>query len=183
MRARIVLGCALVFALGAGGLAALDGRDYRARAFVIRVPPQVGSERGLERARGEPVLRRALALAGETGRDARWLAEHSDVQLTSRLDLAITVETPERERSAALATAYAKAVRRSIPDEPGLLTRGRGARDAQPELSPLGWALLGGVSGLWVGAALSILLVRPGSGPAPRRACAPCAPATRATRG
>jgi hypothetical protein len=168
---RIVIGCALLCALAAGAFAVAGGRDYRARSFVIRVPPGYTGERGLELARGDRVLRRALALATDPERDPAWLREHSGAELTSRLDLAFTVESDDRERSAALATAYAKAFRREIPTTPGLATRGRGARDAQPGLGPLGWALLGGAAGLWLGAALAILLAsRSGSAPAPRPA-------------
>jgi hypothetical protein len=158
MDARIVLGCALVAALAAGGLALASGRDYRARSFVIRVPPDFAGERGLERARREAVLRRALVLAGERERGTGWLREHSSAELTSRLDLSFTVEAPDREQSAALATAYAKAFRREIPRRPGLTTRGRGARDAQQMLGPLGWTLLGGAAGLWLGMALAIVV-------------------------
>jgi hypothetical protein len=183
---RIVLGCALVFGLAAAAVAATGERDYTARAFVVRVPPGVGREEGVELARSEPVLRRTLILAGERRLDTRWLRAHSSAELTSRLDLALTVEAPGREQSTSLATAYAKAVRRSIPDQPGLLTRGQGARDAQPGLGPLGWGLIGGAVGLWVGALLAILrdgMLNRGSGPGPRRASPPSAPARRATPG
>ena len=186
MDLRIVLGCALVFALAAGVVAAGGERDYTARAFVTKVPPEVGRERGVELARSEPVLRRTLTLAGERRRGTGWLRAHSSVELTSRLDLALTVEAPGREQTASLATAYAKAVRTSIPEQPGILTRGRGARDAQPGLGPLGWGLIGGAAGLWVGAALAILLdgmLTRGSGPGPRRASPPCDPVRRATPG
>jgi hypothetical protein len=178
---RILVGCALLGAVIAGGVAAFDEHAYRAHAYVIRVPPAAGSERGLELARSERVLKLALKLAGRPQRGAAWLARHSSVELTSRLDFAIQVETPNRAETAALATAYAKAVKRSLPSEPGLITRGRGARDARPTLGPLGWAMLGGAIGLWVGAALVIL--RSGSAPAPRPASAPGAPARRATPG
>jgi hypothetical protein len=184
---RIVLGCALLLALAAGGFAVASGRDYRAHSFVIRVPPDFAGKRGLERARGDAVLRRALVLAGEAERDTGWLREHSGAELTSRLDLAFTVEAPDREQAADLATAYAKAFRREIPPRPGLTTRGRGARDARPTLGPLGWALLGGAAGLWLGAAVAIVragcATRTGSAPAPRPASPPCAPARRATPG
>jgi hypothetical protein len=183
---RIVAVCALAFALGAGAVAAAGERDYRARAFVIRVPPALGGERGVELARSERVLHRAMTLAGDAFHRPAWLRDRSSVELTSRRDLALTVETPDRELTALLATSYAKAVRRSIPDVPGLDTQGRGARDAQPELGPPGWALLGGAAGLWVGAAIAILRtgrVRSGSARAPRPASAPCAAARRATPG
>jgi hypothetical protein len=159
---RIVLGCALLFALVAGGIALASGTDYRARSFVIRVPPGFAGERGLERAREDAVLRRALVLAGEGGRGVAWLRERSSAELTSRQDLSFTVEAPDREQSVALATAYAKAFRREIPPRPGLTTRGRGARDAQRTLGPVGWTLLGGAAGLWLGMALAI--VRDGLG-------------------
>jgi hypothetical protein len=175
---RIVLACALLCALAAGTVAAVGERDYRARSFVIRVPPGYTGERGLELARSEAVLGRALVLASEEGRDAGWLRERSRAELTSRLDLAFTVETDDRERSAALATAYAKAFRSEIPTTPGLATQGRGARDAQPELGPLGWALLGGAAGLWLGAALAILQ-RARSARAERRLGRPDRGATR----
>jgi hypothetical protein len=171
---RIVIGCALLCALVAGGLAVAGGRDYRARSFVIRVPPDYTGERGLQLARSDRVLRRALVLAGETEQTPAWLRERTGAELTSRLDLSFTVNSDDREQSAALATAYAKAFRREIPTTPGLATRGRGARDAQPGLGPLGWALLGGAAGLWIGGALAILraglAARSGSAPAPRPA-------------
>jgi hypothetical protein len=184
--ARIVLGCALLAALCAGALALVGERDYRARSFVIRVPPDFTGDRGLELARSDNVLRRALVLAGEEPAGATWLRGRSTAELTSRMDLSFTVRTPDREQSAALATAYARAYRAEIPRRAGLTTRGRGARDAQRTLGPLGWALLGGAAGLWLGMALAIVrdgLSRRGSAPAPRPASAPCAPARRATPG
>jgi hypothetical protein len=186
--ARIVLACALLCALAAGAIALARGTDYRARSFVIRVPPDFAGERGLARARSDAVLRRALALAGEAERGVGWLREHSSAELTSRLDLSFTVEAPDRDRSAALATAYAKAYRRAIPPRPGLTTRGRGARDAQRTLGPLGWTLLGGAAGLWLGMALAIVRdgrtrATSGSAPAPHPASPPCARARRATPG
>jgi hypothetical protein len=183
--ARIVLGCALVCAVAAGAVALASGTDYRARSFVIRVPPDFAGERGLERARSESVLRRALVLAGAGEHDVGWLRERSSAELTSRQDLSFTVRTPDREQSAALATGYAKAFRREIPPRPGLTTQGRGARDAERTLGPVGWVLLGGMAGLWLGMALAIVRsgLRRGSAPAPRPASAPCAPARRATRG
>src|ERR671918_894928 len=48
---RVVLVCTLLAALVAGAFALTQGRDYRARSFVIRVPPDFAGERGLERAR------------------------------------------------------------------------------------------------------------------------------------
>jgi hypothetical protein len=185
---RIVLACALLGAILAGGFALAGGSDYRARSFVIRVPPDFTGERGLALARSNVVLRRTLALAGEGERDVGWLRGQSSAELTSRLDLSFTVEAPEREQAAALATAYAKAYRERVPPRPGLTTRGRGARDAQRTLGPLGWTLLGGAAGLWLGMAVAIVRggrrsLRPGSGPAPRPASAPCAHETPATRG
>jgi hypothetical protein len=155
---RIVLGCAFLFAVAAGTLALLGGQDYRARSFVVRVPPDFAGERGIEFARGDAVLGRALELAGEEERDPGWLRERSTAELTSRQDLSFTVEAPERAQSAALATAYAKAYREQIPRRAGLTTSGRGARDAHRTLGPLGWALLGGAAGLWLGMAIAIVL-------------------------
>jgi hypothetical protein len=155
---RVVLGCALLLALLAGAVALARGQDYRARSFVIRVPPDFTGERGLERARGDAVLGRALSLAGEDPGDVAWLREHSTAELTSRMDLSFTVRTPERDRSTALATAYARAFRAEIPARPGLTVTGRGARSAERTLGPVGWTLLGGAAGLWLGAALAILL-------------------------
>jgi hypothetical protein len=157
MDARIVVACTLVLALVAGGVALARGQDYRARSFVIRVPPDLSGERGLERARSDAVLRRALVLAGEEGLGVEWLRERSSAELTSRQDLSFTVESPDRERSIALATAYAKAYRAEIPRRAGLTTTGRGARAAQRTLGPVGWTLLGGAAGLWLGLALAIL--------------------------
>jgi hypothetical protein len=154
---RIVLGCALLGAIAAGALALAGGTDYRARSFVIRVPPDFSGERGLTLARGDAVLGRALELAGEDERSVEWLRGRSTAELTSRLDLSFTVEAPGREQSAALATAYAMAYRERIPTRAGLTTRGRGARDAQRTLGPLGWTLLGGAAGLWLGMALAIV--------------------------
>jgi hypothetical protein len=181
---RLVAGCGLVCALAGGGIAATSERDYRARAYVIQVPPRYGGDHGVAHARSDPVLRRALALSGVKGRDPRWLRDHSDVSVTSRRDLAFSVRTTQRPQSAALATAYAKAFRRSIPTVPGLPTRGRGARDAQPEMGAFGWALLGGAGGLWLGAAVAIVLdglLSRGSGQGPRPASPRGAPARRAT--
>jgi hypothetical protein len=172
---RIVVSCALLGAILAGGLALAGGSDYRARSYVIRVPPDFSGERGLARARGDAVLGRALELAGERERGVGWLRDRSSAELTSRLDLSFTVEAPEREQAAMLATAYARAYREQVPPRPGLTTRGRGARDAQRTLGPLGWTLLGGAAGLWLGMAVAIVhrgrrSLRPGSGPAPRPA-------------
>src|ERR671915_244238 len=153
---RIVVGCALVGAILAGGLAFAGGTDYRARSFVIRVPPDFTGERGLALARGDQVLQRTLDLAGED-EDVGWLRGRSTAELTSRLDLSFTVEAPGREQAAALATAYAMAYREQIPRRAGLTTRGRGTRTAQRTLGPVGWTLLGGAAGLWLGMAIAIV--------------------------
>jgi hypothetical protein len=153
---RIVVGFALVGAIAAGALALAGGTDYRARSFVIRVPPDFSGERGLELARGDAVLRRALDLAGED-EEVEWLRERSTAELTSRLDLSFTVEAPGREQAAALATAYAMAYREQVPRRAGLTTRGRGTRTAQRTLGPIGWTLLGGAAGLWLGIAIAIV--------------------------
>jgi len=155
--ARLVLGCTILVAVAAGAVALASGQDYRARSFVIRVPPDFAGERGLERARADDVLVRALALAGERGRDAAWLRERSSAELTSRQDLSFTVEASDRAQSVVLATAYANAFRREIPSRPALTTRAQGAREAQRTLGPLGWTLLGGAAGLWLGLALAIV--------------------------
>jgi hypothetical protein len=153
---RIVLGCALIGAIVAGTLALAAGTDFRARSFVIRVPPDFSGERGLALARGDAVLGRALEIAGDD-EDVGWLRERSMAELTSRQDLTFTVEAPERDQSAALATAYAKAYREQIPRRAGLTTTGRGARDAQRTLGPVGWTLLGAAAGLWLGMAIAIV--------------------------
>lgn len=153
----IVVACVLLGAAGAGLIAAGEPREYRAVSFVIQVPSELGGPRGIELARSDRVLGRALALSGVAGRDASWLRAHSSAQLTSRLDLAFTVEAPGAEDTRALATAYAKAFRAAIPDDEGLPVRGRGAGPAQGELGPVGWALLGGFAGLGGGVALLLL--------------------------
>jgi hypothetical protein len=154
--ARIVLGCALVGAIVAGALAHAAGTDFRARSFVIRVPPDFSGERGLTLARGDQVLQRTLDLAGED-EEVVWLRARSTAELTSRLDLSFTVEAPGREQAAALATAYAMAYREQVPRRAGLTTRGRGTRTAQRTLGPIGWTLLGGAAGLWLGMAIAIV--------------------------
>jgi hypothetical protein len=154
---RIVLGCALLFAAVAGAIAVTSEHDYRARSYVIRVPPDFTGQRGLELARSDRVLRRALTLAGEDEREVEWLRGRSTAELTSRMDLSFTVRAPDREQSAALATGYAKAYRSEIPRRAGLTTSGRGARDAQRTLGPVGWTLLGGAAGLWLGMAIAIV--------------------------
>ena len=156
MDVRIVLACALVGAVVAGALALAAGTDFRARSFVIRVPPDFSGERGLALSRSDAVLRRALDLAGED-EDVDWLRGRSTAELTSRLDLSFTVEAPGREQAAALATAYAMAYREQVPRRAGLTTRGRGTRTAQRTLGPIGWTLLGGAAGLWLGMAIAIV--------------------------
>jgi hypothetical protein len=175
-----MLVCTLVAAAVAGALALGHERDYRARAFVIKVPSDLGGDRGLELARAEQVLDHALALAGVLGTTSAWLRRHSHAELTSRLDLAFTVEAPDAGQAMALATGYAKAFRRAIPDDKGLPVRGRGAREAQAERGPLGWSVLGGLAGLALGAALALIQngLRNGSARAPRPASHACAPPT-----
>ncbi len=175
---RLILACTLLFAAVAGLVAASGEREYRARAYVIQVPSDIGGERGIERARSTPVLRRAIELAGVRGVDASWLREHSSAGLTSRLDLVFTVEADTAADATALATGYAKALREAIPDDRGLPVRGRGARAAQQELGPLGWAALGGFAGLALGVALLLVRngLRRGSARASRRASRACAP-------
>ena len=180
---RIALAFVLLGALIGAGVALGQQRDYTARAFVIRVPPLDGGESVLAVARSDAVLRGALELSevaapGGPG----WLREHSSAKLTGRLDLALSVSAPDGEVAAGLATAYAKAVKRALPVEPGLNTRGLGARRAQIERGPLAWGLIGAAVGLWIGALL-LILVRRGSARAARRASPPCAPERPATRG
>lgn len=176
----MMLVCTLAAAVVAGGLALGNERDYRARAFVIQVPSDLGGDTGVELARQERVLRAAVVLSGVKQTTPAWLRRHSTAELTSRLDLAFTVEAPDAETSAALATSYAKAFRRAIPDDKGLPVRGRGAGEAQPELGPLGWSALGGLAGLALGGALAVIHngLRNGSAPAPRPASGACAPPT-----
>jgi hypothetical protein len=176
---RVLVVCTLLAAAVAGALALGDQRDYRARAFVIQFPSDLGGDRGLELARAERVLRHAVAIASP-GTTPAWLRRHSHAELTSRLDLAFTVESPDAEQATALATGYAKAFRRAIPDDKGLPVRGRGAGEAQPELGPLGWSALGGLAGLALGAALALIQngLRNGPARAPRPASRPCAPPT-----
>jgi hypothetical protein len=176
VHARLIAGFAVIGALVAGLIASTGGRDYRAHAYVIKVPPAYGDAGGLALARSDAVLER---VAGE--RPAGWLRSHSRVQLTGRRDFAISVRAPSEAEAVALATAYAKALKHSLRPVPGLATRGRGAHRARRAPGPLAWAVLGAVGGLWLGAAVAI--VRSGSARVPRRASAPCAPATEATPG
>jgi hypothetical protein len=182
---RLILACTLIGALAAAGFSATQERDYRARAFVIQVPSDMGGEGGVELARSERVLQQAIALSGVKQTSPAWLRSHSRAEITSRLDLAFTVEAPDPDRAAALATGYAKAFRRAIPDDRGLPVRGRGAGKAQPELGPLGWGALGGLAGLALGAALTVTRngLRNGSGRGPHPASPACAPPTSPTPG
>jgi hypothetical protein len=182
---KLIVACTLIGALAAAGFAATQERDYRARSFVIQVPSDMGGDGGLELARSEPVLARAIALSGVGRTTTEWMREHSRAEITSRLDLAFTVEAPDADTAAALATGYAKAFRRAIPDDRGLPVRGRGAGGAQPELGPLGWGALGGLAGLGIGIALTLIRngIRSGSAQEPRRASPACAPPTSPTPG
>ena len=177
---RLIVACTLIGALAAAGFAATQERDYRARAFVIQVPSDMGGEAGLELARSDRVLESAIALSGLRGTSTTWLREHSRAEITSRLDLAFTVEAPDADTAAALATGYAKAFRRAIPDDRGLPVRGRGAGSAQPELGPLGWGALGALAGLALGVALTLIRngIRSGSARGPRPASPASAPPT-----
>jgi hypothetical protein len=183
VHARLIAGFALAGALASGSIAALGERDYRAHAYVIRVPPAYSTKAGVALARSDRVLGRALRLAAgaRPARTPGWLRRHSEVALTGRGDFAISVAAPGHDEAIALATAQAKAIKRALPAQRGLHTIGRGARRARRGPSPLAWALLGAAGGLWLGVAAAI--VRSGSARAPRRASPPCAPATRATPG
>jgi hypothetical protein len=181
----IVAVSTLVFAAGAAAVAwGVDG-GYRARAYVIQVPAALGPERGVELARTERVLRQAISLSGVEGVSVDELRQRSTAESTSRLDVALTAEADSPERAVELATGYAKALRRAIPDDEGLPTRGVGARRAQTGLGPVGWGFIGGGVGLGVGFALALLYngLRRGSAPAPRPAAAPYPHARRVTRG
>jgi hypothetical protein len=181
----IVIASVLVLAAAGGALALGERREYRARAYVIQVPAALGPQRGVELARSEPVLRQTIELSGIGAIDPAELRRRSTAESTSRLDIAVTVEADRRQEAIELATAYAKAVRRSIPDDEGLPTRGVGARRAEGGLGPLRWPLIGALVGLVVGAALAIVsdgLTR-GSAPTSPRASPPYARARRATRG
>ena len=176
----MILVCTLAAAAVAGVLALGNERNYRARAFVIQVPSDLGGDTGVKLARDERVLRNAVVLSGVKQTTPAWLRRHSTAELTSRLDLAFTVEAPDAETATALATGYAKAFRRAIPDDRGLPVRGRGAGEAQPELGPLGWSALGGLAGLALGGALAVVHngLRNRSARAPRPASGACAPPT-----
>ena len=181
----IVAVSTLVFAAGAAAVASGTERGYRARAYVIQVPAALGPERGVELARSERVLGQAISLSGVDGLGVDELRRRSTAESTSRLDVALTAEADTPERAVELATAYAKAFKRAIPDDEGLPTRGVGARRAQSELGPAEWGLIGGVVGMGVGFALALLYdgLSRGSAPAPRPASAPYPRARRVTRG
>jgi hypothetical protein len=171
----IVLACVLVFAGAASVFALVQDRHYRARAFVIQVPAALAGGAGVELARSERVLHQALALSGVEGITAGELRGRSTAETTSRLDVALTVEADTPRKAMLLATSYAKAFRRSIPDDRGLPTRGVGARRAEGELGPGGWAFIGALIGLGVGIAAAVVRdgLSRGSSRAPRRVSAP----------
>ena len=108
MPLRVIACFAIIGAFAAGGVAATRPRDYRAHAYVIKVPPSYGNEDGLALARSERVLDRVAS-----GRSVGWLRRHSRVQLTGRRDFAISVRAPGETEAVALATAYAKALKRA----------------------------------------------------------------------
>jgi hypothetical protein len=174
----IVAVSTLVFAAGAAVVASATGHAYRARAYVIQVPAALGPERGVELARSGRVLSEAISISGVHGVSVDELRQRSTAESTSRLDVALTAEADSPEQAVELATAYAKAFRRAIPDDEGLPTRGVGARRAQTELGPIGWGFIGGAVGLGVGFALALLYdgfrrptaptARPRSAPRPR---------------
>jgi hypothetical protein len=153
----VMLACALVFAAGAGLIASRGEQDYRARAFVIQVPSYLGNERGLALARSDRVLRRAIELSGVAGVSVSGLRSSSKAEITSRLDLAFTVEAARADHAAALSAGYARAFRSAIPDDMGLPVRGVRAGVPERELGPAGWAVLGAFVGLGVGGALTLL--------------------------
>lgn len=175
----IVLACVLLFGSAGALLTTGSPREYRARAFVIQVPAALSGGAGLGLARSDGVLRDALALSGTREFTVGELRRRSSAETTSRLDVALTVEADTPERAMLLATSYAKAFKRAIPDDHGLPTRGVGARRAQSERGPLGWALVAGLIGLGVGVA--VVLVRDGltreAARASARASPPCADA------
>jgi hypothetical protein len=181
----IVVASVLVFAAAASAFALGKGREYRARAYVIQVPAALGPQRSVQLARSERVLRQTISLAGIGGIDLAELQRRSEAESTSRLDIAVSVEADRPQQAIELATAYAKAVRRSIPDDEGLPTRGLGARRAEGGLGPLRWPLIGALVGLLVGAALAIVSegLRSGPAPTPRHASRSYAHARRVTRG
>jgi hypothetical protein len=181
----IVLACLAVFAAVGAVFGAAGPERYRARAFVIQVPAALAGDPAIALARSDRVLRQALVLAGVDDLSVAELRRDSEAEITSRLDVAFTVETDRADTAVRLATGYARAFRQAIPDDRGLPTRGVGARRAEGELGPLGWGLIGAMVGLGVGVALVLVLngLSRGSGRAPRRSSRPGAPARRATRG
>lgn len=181
----IVLASALLFGSAAALVAPGSGHQYRARAFVIQVPAALGGGAGVGLARSEGVLRDALSLSGTRHLDIGELRRRSSAETTSRLDVALTVEADTPERAMLLATSYAKAFKRAIPDDHGLPTRGLGARRAQNDRGALGWALIGGLAGLGVGVAVALVRdgLRRGAARAPRRPSPPYGDARRATPG
>jgi hypothetical protein len=181
----IVLACLAVFAAGGAAFGALGAERYRARAFVIQVPAALAGDRAISLARSDLVLRQALVFAGVHDLPVSALRGESSAEITSRLDVAFTVEAADPDTAVRLATGYARAFRQAIPDDRGLPTRGIGARRAEGELGPLGWGLIGAMVGLGVGVALVLLLngLSRGSGRAPRRSSRSGARARRATRG
>jgi len=171
----IVLASVLVFAGGGSVLALGQDHDYRARAFVIQVPAALAGGAGVELARSERVLREAVAISGVKEMTTGGLRGRSKAETTSRLDVAFSVQADTPKTAMLLATSYAKAFRRAIPDDRGLPTRGVGARRAQGELGPLGWGLIGGLIGLGLGVAAAVVRdgLRRGSPRAPRRVSPP----------
>jgi hypothetical protein len=153
----LILACTVLFALGGALLGLGQEREYRARSFVIQVPSELGREGGIELARSDRVLREAVALSGVDGVDTQWLRGHSKAETTSRLDLAFTVEAERPGEAMTLATGYAKAFRRAIPDDEGLPVRGRGARRVEREPGVTGWALFGALLGAGLGTALAVV--------------------------
>jgi hypothetical protein len=159
---RLIAAFTLAGALLGAGITALGERDYTARAYVIRIPPEYGTTRGLAFAR-------------------RHVGRGDSVQLTGRDDFAIAVSAPSEAETRERAVADAKAIKRSMRLQPGLATIVRRPHGAGRDLGPGGWALFGAAGGLWLGLAAAI--VRRGSGRAPRRALSPCPPGRPATRG
>jgi hypothetical protein len=94
----VMLACTLLFAAAAGIIAGGQDQDYRARAFVIQVPSDLGSQRGVELARSDRVLGRAIELSGVAGVGVPALRSASRAEITSRLDLAFrcAAYAPER---------------------------------------------------------------------------------------
>ncbi len=175
---RIILACTLFFAACGAVYGTTRESEYRARSYVIQVPTAFAGERGVAIARREGILRRAVALSGVSGLSAAWLRDHSEVETTSRLDLSFLVRSPSREDAMALATGYAKAYRRAIPEATGLPVRGSGAHDAARAPGVVAFGLGGAFAGVLAGLALFFILdgLRRGSARAPRRASGACAP-------